>query len=211
MTAALTVVPDLGDDLGEIEQLEGTVQVGLAAAVDALARLRELQAHTARGHALWHEYVVDRFGHLLRYLRLPDGERLALVGSMCTPAVGRPRGLPVREQAAVLGVAVGTVQNDRRALGLAPAPRPRKPAPVPLPAPTGKRWEQATEHLRRAADRGLTLVELAAVMGISEGSASGLLTYVVRKRVAIRTEQRRADQRVHLVTEAGRALLTDRP
>mgnify|MGYP002778960310 FL=1 len=80
---------------------------------------------------------------------------------------------------------------------------PLRPAVEPLPAPTGRLWEQAAEHLRRRGEQGLTLVELADVMGVSEGSASGLLSYLLspRKRLVVRLEVRRADQRVHVAVQ----------
>jgi predicted transcriptional regulator len=77
-----------------------------------------------------------------------------------------------------------------------------KDRPEPLPAPSGKRYQQAAEYLRRAGDRGLTLVELAKVSGWTEGAASGVLSDVRRRGLAVRTEDRRAGQRVHLATEA---------
>ena len=197
MSAALAVVPP-PTALAEVEHLELTVDAGLGAALDALVALRAMGAHALRGHALWHEYVLARFGDALARLRLPDGERLALVQSMCTPTAEHKRGMPVRAQAAALGVAVGSVQNDKRALGLAPAPKPR---PEPLLAPTGRVWEQAVEWLRRHPG-GLTLVELAKAAGWTEGKASGALTDVVRRGLAVRTEERRLNQRVHVLAES---------
>jgi hypothetical protein len=192
---ALHAVPDLPD--ADLDALEQAVEQGLTAAVASLTRLREVHAHTRRGFALWHEYVLDRFGGLLALLRLPDEERRALIASMSTPAGGHGKPVPVREQARLLGIAVNTVQADREALGL----RVVKDRPEPPPAPTGKVWQQAAEHLRRAGDRGLTLVELARVSGWTEGAASGVLTDVRRRGLAVRTEDRRAGQRVHLATE----------
>jgi hypothetical protein len=151
-----------------------------------------VHAHTRRGFEHWHGYVLSRFGDLLRLLRLPDEERVALVQSMSGATAEHPKGMPVREQAKLLGVAPGTVQSDRRALGLVVV----KDRPEPLPAPAGKVWQQAAEHLRRAGDRGLTLVELAAVAKWTEGKASGALSDVRRRGLAVRTEDRRAGQRV---------------
>jgi hypothetical protein len=194
--ADLALVPDLPD--ADLDALEQAVEQGLTAAVASLTRLRELHAHTRRGFERWHLYVFDRFGDLLALLRLPDEERRALIASMSTPAGDHGKPVPVREQARLLGIAVNTVQADREALGL----RVVKDRPEPLPAPAGKVWQQAAEHLRRAGDRGLTLVELAAVAKWTEGKASGALTDVRRHGLAQRTEDRRAGQRVHLATEA---------
>lgn len=199
MHADHAALPDLG--LDELEQLELTVDVGLGAALDALVELRRRAAHLTRGYGLWHEYVLARFGEALARLRLPEGERLALVQSMSTPTAEHRHGMPVRAQAERLGVSPGTVQTDKRALGLAPERRPR---PQPLPAPSGKVYEQAAEHLRRAGDRGLTLVELARRSGWTEGKASGALTDVVRRGLAVRVEDRRAGQRVHVAVQDGR-------
>lgn len=196
MTAALSLVEPL-PELHEIERLEAAVDAGLAAALDSLTALRERQAHTARGFALWHEYVLARFGDALAALRLPDGERLALVESMCTKTADHPRGLPVREQSRLLGVAVGTIQNDRRDLGLVKVGAPRV-KPEPLPAPTGKVYEQAAEWLRRHPE-GLTLDELGRLTGWREGKVSGALSYLQDRGLAVRLEDRRAGQRVHLL------------
>lgn len=191
MTLSLAPAPTA---LAEIEHLEHAVDTGLAVAVDSLTELRRRGAHTARGHELWHSYVLDRFGDALARLRLPDGERLALVQSMCTPTADRPRGLPVREQARHLGVATNSVQADRAQLGLV-TPRAR---PEALPAPTGRVWEQAVEWLRRA-EHGLTLVELARRAAWTEGKASGALSDVRRRGLVVRTEEQRAGQRVHVL------------
>jgi hypothetical protein len=188
----LHAVPDLPD--ADLDALEAAVEQGLTAAVASLTRLREVHAHTRRGFEHWHGYVLSRFGGLLRLLRLPDEERVALVQSMSGATAEHPKGMPVREQAKLLGIAPGTVQSDRRALGFVVV----KDRPEPPPAPAGKVWQQAAEHLRRAGDRGLTLVELAAVAKWTEGKASGALSDVRRRGLAVRTEDRRAGQRVHL-------------
>jgi DNA-binding MarR family transcriptional regulator len=44
----------------------------------------------------------------------------------------------------------------------------------------------------------VTLVELARALSVTEGSASGLLTYLRRKGLMERTEDRRRNQRVHV-------------
>jgi DNA-binding transcriptional regulator LsrR (DeoR family) len=64
-------------------------------------------------------------------------------------------------------------------------------------APAGKLWERAAEVARRRAGRGVTLVELARTLSVTEGSASGLLSYLRRKGLVERTEDRRRNQRVH--------------
>jgi hypothetical protein len=193
----LHAVPDLPD--ADLDALEQAVEQGLTAAVASLTRLREVHAHTRRGFEHWHLYVFDRFGDLLALLRLPDEERRALIASMSTPAGDDGKPVPVREQARLLGIAVNTVQADREALGL----RVVKDRPEPLPAPEGKVYQQAAEHLRRAGDRGLTLVELAAVAKWTEGKASGALSDVCRRGLATRSEDKRANQRIHYATGVG--------
>jgi hypothetical protein len=192
---ALHAVPDLPD--ADLDALEAAVEQGLTAAVASLTRLREVHAHTRRGFALWHEYVLDRFGDLLALLRLPDEERRALIASMSTPAGDHGKPVPVREQARLLGIAVNTVQADREALGL----RVVKDRPEPLPAPVGKVWEQAAEWLKRAGDRGLTRVELADRTGWRDGKCGGALDYTVDKGVGAKTDRWRDAQRVFVWVE----------
>jgi DNA-binding IclR family transcriptional regulator len=43
----------------------------------------------------------------------------------------------------------------------------------------------------------VTLVELARALSVTEGSASGLLSYLRRKGLVERGEERRRNQRVH--------------
>jgi hypothetical protein len=192
---ALHAVPDLPD--ADLDALEQAVEQGLTAAVASLTRLRELHAHTRRGFEHWHGYVLSRFGDLLRLLRLPDEERVALVQSMSGATAEHPKGMPVREQAKLLGVAPGTVQSDRRALGLVVV----KDKPEPLPAPTGRVWEQAGEWLRREGDRGLTRVELADRTGWRDGKCGGALDYTVDKGVGAKTDRWREAQRVFVWVE----------
>lgn len=199
MTTALALAP-APSELAEIEHLELTVDSGLAAAIDALATLRGLGAHLARGHDTWGEYLIARFGDALRRLRLDRDDHLAVVDYLARPHGERSKPTPVRQIADVLAVSVGTAQTYRRELGLAPAPAPK---PEPLPAPTGRVWEQTVEWLRRHPE-GLTLVELAEVAGWTEGKASGALSDVRRRGLAVRTEDRRAGQRVHRVLETSR-------
>jgi hypothetical protein len=192
---ALHAVPDLPD--ADLDALEQAVEQGLTAAVASLTRLRELHAHTRRGFEHWHSYVIATFGDLLRLLRLPDEERVALVQSMSGATAEHPKGMPVREQAKLLGVAPGTVQSDRRALGLVVV----KDRPEPLPTPTGRVWEQAAEWLKRAGDRGLTRVELADRTGWRDGKCGGALDYTVDKGVGAKTDQWRDAQRVFVWVE----------
>ena len=193
----LHAVPDLPD--ADLDALEQAVDNGLATAIDALAALRRRNAHTDRGYGTWGEYLVARFGDALRRLRLDREDHLAVVDYLARPHGEDGKPTPVRQIADALGIAVNTVQGHREALGL----RVAKDRPEPLPAPSGKRYQQAAEYLRRAGDRGLTLVELAKVSGWTEGAASGVLTDVRRRGLAQRTEDRRAGQRVHYATEAG--------
>jgi hypothetical protein len=191
----LRAVPDLPD--ADLDALEQAVDTGLATAIDALAALRRRQAHTDRGYGTWGEYLVARFGDALRRLRLDREDHLAVVDYLARPHGEDGKPTPVRQIADALGIAVNTVQGHREALGL----RVVKDRPEPLPAPSGKRYQQAAEYLRRAGDRGLTLVELAKVSGWTEGAASGVLSDVRRRGLATRTEDRRAGQRVHFATQ----------
>lgn len=190
MTASFPVTKPDTLDVEQARALTAAIRADLTHAVTGLRRAMQLDVPAALGYPHPWAWAESEFGDLLRELRLPRDVRLTLVDAM--------DGLPVRQIADRLGVSVGTVQSDRVRLGkVIPM---RRPDPAPLPAPTGKLWEQAAEHLRRAGEQGLTLVELAQVMAISEGSASGLLSYLLspRKRLAVRLETRRDGQRVHV-------------
>jgi hypothetical protein len=204
VTAVLSLVP-APTELAELDHLEQAVDSGLAAAIDALAELRARDAHLARGHDTWGGYLVARFGDALRRLRLDRTDHLAVVDYLARPHGDRGKAMPVRQIAEVLAVSSGTAQTYRRELGLAPA-APSKP--TPQPAPTGRVFEQAAAWLGRA-ERGLTLIELAKVAGWSEGKASGALSFLTApaRGLAVRTDDRRLGQRVHHLTDAGRALL----
>jgi len=69
----------------------------------------------------------------------------------------------------------------------------REAEPVP-----GTKWQQGLLYLRKAPD-GLTLAELAKAAGWSEGSASGVLSDLLRRGLAVRSEDRRGGMRVHRV------------
>lgn len=111
--------------------------------------------------------------------------------------------MPVRQQADLIGVSLGTVQGDRAKLGKVIPIGPRRTA---QPVRHGDRYRRAAALLAAAPD-GLTLVELAATMGVTEGSASGLLSYLTApsRGLAVRVDDRRAGQRVHVLTDLGRA------
>jgi hypothetical protein len=194
---ALHAVPDLPD--ADLDALEQAVDNGLATAIDALAALRRRQAHTDRGYGTWGEYLVARFGDALRRLRLDREDHLAVVDYLARPHGEDGRPTPVRQIADALGIAVNTVQGHREALGL----RVVKDKPEPPPAPEGKVWQQAAEHLARAGDRGLTLLELAGKASWSEGKASGALSYLWARYAADKSDQIRARQTAYVLTDIG--------
>lgn len=197
MNAALSVVP--ATEYDEIDELEVAVEVGLTDAVKSLTRLRELSAHRQRGYVLWHAYLTDRFGDLLRLLRLPDGERLALVESMCTKTAEHPKGMPVRAQAELIGVSNGTVQNDKRMLGLAP-PASVKPA---RRDPIGHlhKTDQIVILVGKAGEEGLTCFEAEEERGWRHGAASGAWTPVAKQGRIVKTDRKRLGYAVYVLGE----------
>lgn len=178
---------------------------------DLLAELRDLE-------------VADRRAVVLQ-LRLGDGER----GMSQRAIAARLRvGLgtvsedikALREAGLLDGEPTKVVSGDGRdrpARGVSQPDAPATAATAPLPAPTGRVYLQAAEWLRRAdaglipghVGAGLTLVELAAVARWTEGKASGALSYLTApaRGLAIRLEEERDEQRVHVLAGAGRALL----
>jgi len=201
--------------LAEIADEVSAIRAELVRPLQRLARLRAAGAHlTAFGPGIaWHEAVERWLGDLqaLRLTGSPEAvaEREALVRSM------REAGTPTRAIRERLGVSSYAVQQALRngdpapeqlvgADGRTRSSRTGRQTPVEeLPAPEGRVWQVAAEWLRRHP-AGLTLVELARVAGWTEGKASGALSDLVRvRRLAVRTEERRDGQRVHVHAIAG--------
>ncbi len=208
-----------------VEQVEARVEAirsALAFSLVELRRLREDEAHlVAFGpDATWHEACERWFGDL-QSLRLtgPEGraEREALVWSL------REQGAATRAIRERLGVSSYAVNEALRKRDPAPeriegadgrsrSSQTGRAAPVEaLEAPTGARWVQAAEWVRRSAagllpDRpagGLTLGDLAALAGWSEGAASGALHRAIRHGAVVRAAGKRGTVRTHFPVEVG--------
>jgi hypothetical protein len=199
--------------LAEIDAEVAAIRAELTRPLQRLARLRAAGAHLTAGFSSWHEAVEVWLGDLqaLRLTGSPEAvaEREALVWSM------REQGAATRAIRERLGVSAYAVNEALRKLDPGPervegadgrsrSSRTGRRAPVvELPAPTGRVWQVAAEYLRRHP-AGLTLVELARVAGWTEGKASGALSDLVRVRgLAVRLEDRRDGQRVHVHAIAG--------
>jgi hypothetical protein len=183
----------------EVAEHEAATRADLSGAVTHLTILRDGGAAELSGFDSWGAYVVARFGDLLAELRLAVEDRRAVIHAL------RGEGRSMASVARELRVSEDTVARDLLVTG-DPAPERitsadgsvRKARTGRAEPPAGKLWQQAAELLRRRGDRGVTLVELARAMKITEGSASGLLSYLRGKGLAVRTEERRAAQRVHV-------------
>jgi hypothetical protein len=196
----------------EVDRRVESIREALAFSLRGLAELRAADAHLVAGYDSWHEACEAWFGDL-RSLRLtgsPEAvaEREALVRSM------REQGTPTRAIRERLGVSSYAVQQALREADPAPevlvgadgrqraARTGMRPVVEPLPAPAGKVWQQAAEWLRRHPE-GLTIPELAKVAEWSEGAASGALSDVRARGMAVRLEERRNRNRVHVHAIAG--------
>lgn len=192
------------------------VRAGARRLVADLHEAWTIRADVELGFPSWHAYVESIVTdlHDVRLNGTPEAivVRQALVASMTDDK------MVVTEITARTGYSRGTVHADRVATGRAPAPRvggevvPLRPEP--LPAPTGRVYQQAAEWLRRAAaglipdvTGGLTLVQLAAVAGWTEGKSSGALTYLRDRGLAARTDDRVDGQRVVVLTDVGAATI----
>lgn len=188
----------------EIDAEVAAIREELVRPLQRLALLREAGAHlTAFGpETRWHEACARWFGDLsdlrLTGTKAAIAEREALIWSM------REAGDSSRAIRDALGVGASVVAD---------ALAKRDPAPEritstdgrTMPSRTGRRepekltgrkWERAALLLRQAPD-GLTIASLAKAGGWSEGSASGLLTDLLRRGLAVRSEERRDGMRVH--------------
>lgn len=197
--------------LPEIDAEVQAIRAELRRPLERLALLREAGAHlTAFGPGTsWHDACMRWFGDLsdlrLTGTRAAITEREHLVWSM------REAGDSSRVIRDRLGVGASAVADalakwdpaPEKVTGQDGVERPARtgqPEPV-TPEPL---WQRAAAVARRRPD-GVTLVELAHALRITEGSASGLLTYLgppspkhpQRKGLLRRTEERRANQRVH--------------
>ncbi len=204
MTAALPLLAPLLA-LDEIEQLELTVDAGLRAALDALTALRERDVHT---DPRLRPVARVRAGPLRRRPRstAAAGRQAPGLGGFDVhpdgQATARAAGArPVR--CARRGCRHGA-ERPRRARPRHPAGTPARQRPAA--AATGHVWEQggrvAAPRPGRKAEGirdGLTLVELAKAAGWTEGKASGALSDVRHRGLAVRLEERRAGQRVDVV------------
>lgn len=183
----------------EVAELEAAVRADLAGAVAHLTMLREAGAHTLSGFDSWGAYVAERFGDLLAELRLALADRRAVVHHL------REEGASQASIARRLSVSEDTVSRDLLATG-DPAPERITSADGSVRAArtgraeelSGKLWQRAAEVARRRGAKGVTLVELARALSVTEGSASGLLSYLRRKGLVVRGEERRRNQRVHV-------------
>jgi hypothetical protein len=194
----------------ELAEREAAVRADLAGAVTHLTFLRDAGAHTLTGFPSWGAYVTDRFGDLLAELRLAVEDRRAVTHHLRT---GDGGALSKAAIARRLGRSEDTVTRDLDVTG-DPAPEritgadgsSRVARAGRQEAPVGRLWERAAEVSRRRGARGVTLLELARALSVTEGSASGLLTYLgpadarhpQRKALLVRTEDRRKGQRVHV-------------
>jgi DNA-binding transcriptional ArsR family regulator len=183
----------------QIAAVEEAVRADLSGAVAHLDLLREAGAAELSGFDSWGAYVIARFGDLLDRLRLAVADRRAVIHAL------REEGASKASVARRLSVSEDTVTRDLDAVG-DPAPdrivsadgSVRAARTGRAAAPEGKLWERAAEVTRRRGEKGVTLVELARALSITEGSASGLLSYLRRKALVERTEDRRRAQRVHV-------------
>lgn len=206
--AAISVARPLS--MAEIDAEVQAIRAELTRPLQRLAMLREAGAHlTAFGAGTaWHDAVEWWLGDLaaLRLSGSPAAvaEREALIWSLREGGETTRR---IRERLGVSSYAVNEALRQRD-----PAPdqitsadgrtmSSRTGRVLPMPAPAGRKWQQGAEWLRRA-EEGLTLAELAKAASWSEGSASGVLSDLLRRGLAVRTEERRDGMRVHRAVPA---------
>jgi hypothetical protein len=193
----------------EIDAEVAAIRAELVRPLQRLAVLREAGAHlTSFGpDTLWHEACLRWFGDLadlrLTGTKAAIAEREALIWSM------REAGDSTRVIRDRLGVGASAVADALAKHDPAPdtiiatdgrvlSARTGRRAPEPV---TGPKWRRAAALLRQAPD-GLTIASLAKAGGWSEGSASGLLSDLLRRGLAVRSEDRRDGMRVHRAVES---------
>jgi hypothetical protein len=191
--------------LPEIDAEVALIRAELRRPLERLAFLREAGAHlTAFGPGTsWHEACLRWFGDLAD-LRLTGTaaaitEREHLIWSM-REAGDSSRVIRDRLGVGAQAVAAALAKRDPAPGMVTGADGVQRPAQTGRRAPEvpqGPKWRRAA-LLLRAADGGHTITSLAKAGGWSEGSASGLLSDLRRRGLAVRTEERRGTERVHL-------------
>lgn len=190
--------------LAEIDAEVAAIRAELARPLARLALLREAGAHlTAFGpDTRWHEACERWFGDLadlpLRSTAAGITEREELIWSM-REAGESSRAIRDRLGVGSSAVSAALAKRDpapETVTGQDGSVRAARTGRKEKAAPAGRKWQQGLLHLRQAAD-GLTLAELARVSGWTEGSASGVLSDLLRRSAAVRSEDRRDGMRVH--------------
>jgi hypothetical protein len=186
----------------EIDAEVAAIRAELVRPLARLALLREAGAHlTAFGpDCRWHEACQRWFGDLadlrLTGTKAAIAEREALIWSM------REAGDSSRVIRERLGVGASVVADALAKLDPAPETitatdgRTMAARTGRKEVPSGPKWQRAALLLRQARD-GHTIASLAKAGGWSEGSASGLLSDLLRRGLAVRFEERRDGMRVH--------------
>lgn len=191
--------------LPEIDAEVSAIRAELRRPLERLSFLREAGAHlTAFGPGTsWHEACLRWFGDLadLRLTGTPAAitEREHLIWSM-REAGDSSRLIRDRLGVGAQAVAAALAKRDpapEKVTGADGVQRPAQTGRRPAEVPAGPKWLRAA-RLLRAAEGGHTLASLARAGGWSEGSASGLLSDLTRRGLAVRTEERRDGMRVHL-------------
>jgi hypothetical protein len=195
----------------EIDAEVSAIRAELRRPLERLAFLREAGAHlTAFGPGTsWHEACMRWFGDLadlrLTGTRAAIEEREHLIWSM-REAGDSSRVIRDRLGVGAQAVADALAKRDPAPEKVTGADGVQRPARTGAAEPAAPEplWQRALTVARRRPD-GVTLVELAQALRITEGSASGLLSYLGpatarhphRKGLLTRTEERRDRQRVH--------------
>lgn len=178
---AVTLTP------AEIERLELETRGNLITATTTLRALREGGAHRA-ADMTWPAYVLDRFGDVLRDLRIATEDRRALAHHMRGSVRERRPGESLARIADRLGVSKSQVRNDVRATDTGDYPAKTagtdgrvKPA-VGAPrgeafVPTGRvfRTDRLVALVEASGPTGRTALSLEEETGWRHGSVSAAL------------------------------------
>jgi hypothetical protein len=187
-------------------ELTDSIRGSLAEAAALLELAREGHAHLALGYTHFHLYCQAEFGSLTE-MRLPVATRRALVASMCDA------GASVSDIVKALGFSRGCIQADRVALKISDA-QPRGQV-VPIREEQPNPYEGMTrvrETVARAAaqgDRGLTCRELELDTGWHHGVASAAMSKAKRRGYVAVDGRDRHGYGVHVLTDAGLAVLEE--
>lgn len=187
-------------DVDQARALTDRIKSHVEQAWELIVEAYQGRAWIALGYSTWDDYCLQEFGSCR--IRLPREERTDVVASL------RDAGMTTRAIASATGFAYGTVQSEIVSIS---RDQNRSPGPETIVGIDGKHYqpqrqivdrEARIEQLRRFAQEGLTINEIAERLSISTQRVS---TIAREYGVTLRGTQSDREARIEIIrSEAAR-------